>query len=140
MRILIVEDDAASRSLMEVLLVAYGQCSMAENGLEAVELFEKALEENQPFKLICLDIMMPVLDGLEALKRIREIEKSHSIDSEKGVAVIMTTTVSQKSKVMRSFHEGCSGYLVKPISKDALEKEMKKLHFPPSMFTQWREF
>jgi len=137
-RILIVEDDPASRGLMQVLLGDYGECSFACNGVEAVEAFTRALDAAEPFDLVCLDIMMPEMDGLEALKQMREVEKTHDIDEARCVKVIMTTTASQQAKTMKAFHYGCNGYLVKPISKDALVAEMKKLPLRRSSNAQWR--
>ena len=88
--------------------------------------------------MVCLDIMMPELDGLEALKRMREVENTNGIDEGSRVKVIMTTTANQQAKTMRAFHHGCSGYLVKPISKEALIKEMNKLPLSRSPNAQWR--
>ncbi len=138
MRILVVEDDSASRGLMQILLSEYGHCSYASNGVEAVETFTRALDEAEPFDLVCLDIMMPEMDGLEALKQIREIETSHGIEETNRVKAIMTTTASQKAKTMKAFHYGCNGYLVKPISKDAILKEMKKLPVHKGRIFDWR--
>jgi len=137
-RILIVEDDSASRGLMQVLLGEYGECSFATNGVEGVEAFTQALDAAEPFDLVCLDILMPEMDGLEALRQMREVEKTHGIDEAGRVKVVMTTTVSQESKVMQAFHYGCSGYLVKPISKDALTAEMNKLPLCRSSNARWR--
>jgi len=137
-KILVVDDDAASRGLMGVLLAEYGLCSYAINAAEAIEVITKSLNDKEPFDLICLDILMSEMDGLECLKKIREIEQSYQIDTKNGVKVIMTTTVSQQSKVMRSFHYGCSGYLVKPISKENLAKEINKLPLQRGLNTQWR--
>ncbi|MDH4203027.1 MAG: response regulator [Phycisphaerae bacterium] len=137
-RILIVEDDSATRDLMQVLLGEYGECSFATNGVEGVEAFTQALDAAEPFDLICLDIMMPEMDGLEALKQMREVEKTHGIDEADRVKVIMTTVVRQESRVMQAFHYGCSGYLVKPISRDALVMEMNKLPLGRSNNATWR--
>jgi two-component system chemotaxis response regulator CheY len=123
---------------MQVLLGEYGECSFATNGVEAVEAFTGALDASEPFDLVCLDIMMPEMDGLEALKQMREVEKTHGIDEASRVKVIMTTTASQQAKAMKAFHYGCNGYLVKPISKDALIAEMNKLPLRRSNNAQWR--
>jgi two-component system chemotaxis response regulator CheY len=137
-RILIVEDDAATRGLMQILLAEYGDCTFADNGQEGIDVFTQALESGEPFELVCLDIMMPEMDGLEALKRMRLAEQGHSISAVDGVKVIMVTTANQQAKTMRAFHYGCNGYLVKPISKDALIKEMNKLPLRRSANAQWR--
>ncbi|MHC4855591.1 MAG: response regulator [Planctomycetota bacterium] len=138
-RILIVEDDSASRGLMQVLLGEYGDCSFATNGVEGVEAFTQALDAAEPFDLVCLDILMPEMDGLEALKQMREVEKTHGIDEADRVKVIMTTTVNQQAKTMKAFYYGCCGYLVKPISRDALVMEMSKLPLERSSNAPWRD-
>jgi two-component system chemotaxis response regulator CheY len=137
-RILIVEDDPASRGLMQVLLAEYGLCSYACNGVEAVEAFTRALDAGEPFALVCLDIMMPEMDGLEALKQMREVENTHGIEEARRVKVIMTTTASQQAKTMKAFHYGCNGYLLKPISKEVLIAEMNKLPLRRSNNARWR--
>ena len=136
--ILIVEDDAASRDLMQILLADYGDCSFAENGLKGLEIFTQALGTDKPFDLVCLDIMMPELDGLDTLKQMRQAEQARGIKTPDGVKVIMVTTANQQAKTMRAFHYGCNGYLVKPISKDALIREMNKLPLRLSANAQWR--
>lgn len=137
-RILIVEDDSASRGLMQILLAEYGECGFACNGVEAVEAFTRALDAGEPFDLVCLDIMMPEMDGLEALKQMREVENTHGIEEARRVKVIMTTTASQQDKTMKAFHYGCNGYLIKPISKEAIVTEMNKLPLRRSNNARWR--
>ena len=138
LNILVVDDDSASRELMGILLSDYGQCSNATNGADAVKAVTKSLDDKTPFDLICLDIMMPEMDGLEALKLIRELEQEAGIAEPDRAKVLMTTTASQVSKTMRAFHYGCSGYLVKPVSKEKLTKEIKKLPLGHSFNAQWR--
>jgi two-component system chemotaxis response regulator CheY len=138
LNILIVDDDAASRELMGVLLSDYGRCSYAANGAEAIEVVAQSLNDKEPFDLICLDIMMPEVDGLEALKAIRQLEQEKCLPAADSAKVLMTTTASQVSKTMQAFHHGCSGYLVKPISKENLAKEISKLPPSRSSNAQWR--
>ena len=67
MRSLIAEDDSTSRTLLHTLLSQVGGCDAARNGREAVEAFVARLHTNSPYDLVCLDIMMPELDGQAAL-------------------------------------------------------------------------
>lgn len=125
--ILIVEDDFASRKAIQLLLSGHGDCIVVVNGKEAVEVFEDALNRNQPFDLICMDIVMPEMDGHETLKRIRQIESERQIYGSDGVKVIMTSTNDGSGDIFGAFREGCEAYIIKPVLKDKLFDEIEKL-------------
>lgn len=127
MKYLIVEDNFAARRLLQRYLSNYGDCDVAVDGHEAVEAFRQALDEKEPYDLICLDIMMPNMDGREALTAIRQIEHERGIDGLDGVKVIMTTALGDSRNVIGSFREGCEAYIVKPVEKDKLFEEMENL-------------
>jgi two-component system, chemotaxis family, chemotaxis protein CheY len=127
MKCLIVEDDFVGRKLMQKYLSDYGECDVAVDGEEAVDAFRLAMENELPYDLICLDIMMPNMNGHEALNAIRRIENQHGINGLDGVKVIMTTALGDSENVMGSFREGCEAYIVKPVRKDVLLREIEKL-------------
>ena len=120
MKTLIVEDDFTSRLLLQRLLNRYGECHIAVNGREAVSAFRTALEEGGSYDLICMDIMMPEMDGQEALKEIRSIEEERNITSTRGAEIVMTTALAEIRNVAAAYGEFCDGYLVKPIDKGKL--------------------
>lgn len=127
MRILIAEDDITSRKFLQKFLGRYGECDIAVDGLESIDSFLYALCEKRPYDLICLDIMMPKLDGIKALKMIREIEKEKNITDSARVKVIMTTALNDKKTVMASYDAGCEGYAWKPIDVKKFTEVMKNL-------------
>ncbi|TWI76800.1 two-component system chemotaxis response regulator CheY [Desulfobotulus alkaliphilus] len=127
MRILIVEDDPISRMVMQKNLKTFGICDLVENGREALEAFEKAHQENSPYGLIALDIMMPEMDGQTALQEIRRMEEERGIHGLSGVKVIMTTALDDKDNIMRAFKSQCEGYLTKPIQRQKLFQLMDEL-------------
>ena len=127
MKTLIVEDDVTSRLLLQELLRDYGSSQVATNGIEAVAAVSAALESNDPYNLICLDIMMPVMDGQRALKEIRELESQRGRVAKLGARILMTTALRDKDNIMQSFRAQCDGYLVKPIDKRKLLEQLRQL-------------
>jgi two-component system chemotaxis response regulator CheY len=129
MKILIAEDDFVSRKLVNTLLASIGEVDIAANGTEALTAVKMSIENNQPYDLICLDILMPGFDGIVALKKIRQLEAQKGLDPEKKSKIIMTTAVSDKSYVLAAAQANCDGFLVKPITKDRLFNEIRKHGF-----------
>lgn len=127
MRILIAEDDYVSRKFLLKFMSQFGDCDVTVDGMEAIEVFLMALEEKQFYDLICLDIMMPEVDGIKALKTIRKLELERSIPQENRAKVIMTTALNTTDEVLDSFDSGSEAYAVKPIDTDKLVDVMGKL-------------
>ncbi|MGA3029044.1 MAG: response regulator [Bryobacteraceae bacterium] len=124
-RMLLVEDDFACRLLLQSFLSRYGECHVAVNGREAVEAFRSAFERGQRYDLICMDIMMPEMDGREAVRQVRALEEAHGVLSSSGVKIIMTTTVDDLKEIIRCFKELCDAYLMKPIDLAQLLVHMR---------------
>ena len=127
MKTLIAEDDASCSILLQKFLSPYGTCKVAVDGLEAVAAFKEAHEEKEPFDLVCLDIMMPGMDGQEVLKEIRKWEELHGILGLDGVKIVMTTALDDNENILTSFREQCEAYVVKPLEKNKLLTEIKLL-------------
>ena len=127
MKILLAEDDFVTRKFMRNFLEKYGECDVTVDGMEAVDAFMMALEEDEPYDLVCLDIMMPGMDGYQALVGIRNIEKERNIPEEKAVKVIMTTALNEEKNVKMAFELGCTIYSGKPIDQAKFEQALKKL-------------
>jgi len=125
LRVLLVEDDFASRLLLQTFLSRYGDCHVAVTGREAVDAFRASLGRGEKYDLICMDIMMPEMDGREAIRQMRDMEAARGVFSASGAKIIMTTAVSDLKEVGRCFHELCDGYLVKPIDLSKLLNQMK---------------
>lgn len=126
MKTLIVEDDFISRKIMKELITPLGECDIAIDGEEAVKAFRLAHEEKRPYDLVCMDIMMPNLDGHGALEQIREIERQLGISCAGEVKVIMTTALDDPKNVVDALYRGAAtSYLVKPITRQKLLKEIR---------------
>lgn len=127
MRILIVEDDPAGREVMRAMVSGFATADLAGNGVAGIQAFARAIEENRPYDLVCIDILMPDKDGRRMLKDLRAIEEKKGIMLGDGAKVIMTTCLSDSKNILGSFGDQCDGYLVKPIRKHALLSLMARL-------------
>lgn len=128
MRILVAEDDRLSRVFLKKFLVRYGECDVAVDGIEALDCFMDAVKQKKPYDLLCLDIMMPRLDGLKVLKAIRVLEKQHEL---KHTCIIMMTALADVEYVDQALELGCDAYAAKPIDTDKVETVMKNLGLLP---------
>lgn len=131
MRFLIVDDDFDSRRLMQKILYSYGYCDVAVDGEEAVEAFRSSLKNGEPYDLICLDIIMPNMDGQQALREIREIETEQGVADEARVKAVMISALDDTKELHDAFFLGeATSYLVKPIRKKTLLNEIRNLGLP----------
>ncbi len=126
MKILVADDNDINRMVMKKYLESYGDIDFAEDGLIAIELFSKALD-NQPYDLVCLDIMMPAMDGQTVLKVIRAIEAGKNIWGMDSVKIIMTTALTDKGNIIDAFKSQCEAYITKPIDRKILVKHLHDL-------------
>ncbi|MBF0212112.1 MAG: response regulator [Magnetococcales bacterium] len=127
MKILITDDEAHNRLLMEKILSPYGNCDLVVTGKEALEAFEMSLLDGAPYDLVCLDIMMPEMDGQEALRRIRELEREHDINESEEAIIFMVTALNTEEHVVQAFFRGgCTDYLAKPVTRDKVVEKMRQ--------------
>ncbi len=126
-RYLIVDDDGVCRELVKDILSPYGECDFAYDGAEAVDAMRLALEDGDPYDLICLDIMMPGNSGHAALEGIRQVEMDRGIQGRDRVPVIMTTALRDSKRCIRAFREGCECYVTKPIREAELLAAMQRV-------------
>jgi two-component system, chemotaxis family, chemotaxis protein CheY len=126
MKALVVEDDFTSRTLIQEILKPFGSIHVAVDGKEAVTAVRMALEANEPYGLICLDIMLPNMDGQETLRRVRDLEAEYHVPAGRGAKIVMTTALSDMKNVAQAYSNLCDGYLIKPIEKHKLLVEIQK--------------
>lgn len=128
MKILIAEDDLASRKFLNKFLSQYGECDLVVDGLEAIDAYMMALREKNLYDLVCLDIMMPKVDGVKVLKTIRDLEIQYGVLPEKRARIIMTTALAQAEYVNKAFKYDCDAYASKPIDIEKFKEVMSKLN------------
>ncbi|WP_373897420.1 response regulator transcription factor [Haloimpatiens sp. FM7315] len=112
LKILVVEDDVSINNMIKETLLREGyEVSQAFNGLEGVGKFK-----NDNYKLVILDIMMPVMDGIEAMREIRENSK---------VPIIILSAKGEESDKVIGLGMGADDYIVKPFSIAELVARVK---------------
>lgn len=127
LKILIADDDVVSRKFLSKFFSSYGESDLVVDGLEAIDAYVISMREEKPYDLICLDIMMPKVDGVKVLKAIRDLEIQKGILPVKRVKVIMTTALSEATHVQTAFKYGCEAYASKPIDIKKLTQELIKM-------------
>lgn len=103
-RILVVDDAGFMRNNLRRVLVAGGHdiAGEAEDGAQAIKLYEELVPD-----VVTMDITMPVMDGLQSLRKIRELDPS--------AVVVMCSASSQQTTVVEAIHSGAAEFIVKPF-------------------------
>ena len=118
-QVLLVEDNALNREIAQEMLEGRGmEVTWAANGKEAVEYFESKPEHT--FDIILMDIMMPVMDGLEAARQIRAMERSDAAE----IPIIALTANAFSEDVQKSKEAGINEHLSKPLQYDVLVEKI----------------
>lgn len=126
MKILIAEDDLANIKFLSKLLGRHGDVTVAEDGIKAVDTFVSALNDGVPFDLVCMDIMMPKLDGYKALQNIRDAELKAGLRKYERCKVLMTSALDEAAgseKVCQDY----DAYICKPIDIHDFERIIKNI-------------
>lgn len=124
-KILIAEDSAYMRSILKDLLLrnGYDVTGEAENGREALELYEKLKPD-----IVTLDIMMPEMSGIQALKELKE--------SYPDSRVLMSASMGQQNLVVEAIRAGASDFFIKPVQAEKVVEAIERaLHQRHNIFT-----
>ncbi len=123
--VLIAEDDfTCCQELIKHLREA-AYLTIAKDGEEALEVYEKSLKKKKPFNFLLLDVTMPNKDGFEVLNAIRRREETSGNPAHKPISVIMITAF--KDSLMERYNMGWDEYITKPIDGKKLIEKMSKL-------------
>ncbi|MGD9209833.1 MAG: response regulator [Desulfobacteraceae bacterium] len=126
MRILIIDDEIAALTKMKILLTPYGKCTLCTNGVQALKIYSKAIDDQQPFDLITIDIHLGEVNGNELLGQIIQLETDKNVPV---VKKIMVTASGTAENLVTAYGKGCDAFLVKPIKRDALDQKMSALGY-----------
>lgn len=118
MKALVVDDDLITRIVLQEILSGYAEVHSCVDGREAVLAFRRALECGEPYDLVCMDLLMPVMGGIEALRHIRREEELYRPLGPRGTKVIVTTAADDRGTISEAFRELCDAYVIKPIDAE----------------------
>ena len=113
MKALVVDDDLTSRLVLEAVLCGFGKVDTCGDGMDAVRSAIFAMAQGEPYDVICLDINMPTMNGLEALQLIRQEEECRG--RRRASKVIVVTGSDDSGNVREAFGQLCDAYLMKPV-------------------------
>ncbi len=115
-KIMLVDDAAFMRMMIKDILTknGYNVAGEAENGLKAIEKFN----ETKP-DLVLMDITMPEMDGIQALKKIKELDPAAN--------VIMCSAMGQQAMVIEAIQSGAKDFIVKPFQAERVLEAVKKV-------------
>ncbi|NCD35037.1 MAG: response regulator [Spartobacteria bacterium] len=124
LNMLVVDDDLCAGRVLEMMLKAYGDVLWIDNGFDAVNSVADQLEAKKNYDLICLDIMMPEIDGHATLRQIRQLENNYGIPDAKRSKILMVSALGDPRNIMESFAGLSNGYIVKPVTQQRVADEL----------------
>jgi two-component system chemotaxis response regulator CheY len=127
LRALIVDDDPVNSRFLEEILSPYAACDTAACGRDGLDAFGRALAAGRPYDLILLDVMMPGMDGHQALEGMRDLEHRQGVSSSDAAKVIMISALDDTKTMYRAFFQGQAlSFLTKPFTCDTVLGELRK--------------
>ena len=130
MRILVVDDDSPSRRMLEKYLEPWGDVDAVGDAMACIEAFRNAIEGGDPYGIVFLDIVMPGMNGHEALRELRATEEDWKVKAQDETRIIMTSILEDPHTVIKAYNEGgATSYLVKPISRKNIDDELSRLGY-----------
>jgi len=118
-----------SRTKLELIMENFGDCKTLEDGDDALGVFHRAHQEDDPFDLIMLDINLPGIDGIQLLSALRTAEKDLNISRPHQAKILMTSSYRDKERIVASIQSGCDDYIGKPFDPDLIHSKLDKLGF-----------
>jgi two-component system, chemotaxis family, chemotaxis protein CheY len=127
MRTLIVEDVHFLALILQRIIEPYSKADFAQNGAVAIDKYTKAFTKGKAYDLICLDLLLPEMDGFEVLRSLRQFEDEFNLPPEARTKVVVISTFNDQNTVNKARAAGCDSYIAKPFRKDRVLKTIEKL-------------
>ncbi len=130
-RVMLVDDQRLVRGGLSMLVNSQPDLQVvmeADDGLAAIDVFDRMVAEGQAPQVILMDVRMPHCDGLEAARRILERDSQRGVAEEERVRIIMLTTFDIDEYVYSAVRAGASGFLLKDTPPEQLLEAIRTVH------------
>ena len=130
-RVMLVDDQRLVRGGLSMLVNSQPDLQVvmeADDGLAAIDVFDRMVAEGQAPQVILMDVRMPHCDGLEAARRILERDAQRGVAEEERVRIIMLTTFDIDEYVYSAVRAGASGFLLKDTPPEQLLEAIRTVH------------
>ena len=123
MKILVIDDMSTMRKIIKKMLneVGFTNLTEADDGATAWPMLQKAQEDGEPYEFVVSDWNMPIMSGLDLLKKVRDTEEF------KHLPFLMITAESEQGNVVIAVKAGVSNFIVKPFSASTLKDKIDKI-------------
>ena len=130
-RVMLVDDQRLVRGGLSMLVNSQPDLQVvmeADDGLAAIDVFDRMVSEGQAPQVILMDVRMPHCDGLEAARRILECDGEREVSEDERVRIIMLTTFDIDEYVYSAVRAGASGFLLKDTPPEQLLEAIRTVH------------
>lgn len=130
-RVMLVDDQRLVRGGLSMLVNSQPDLQVvmeADDGLAAIDVFDRMVSEGQAPQIILMDVRMPHCDGLEAARRILERDGEREVSEDERVRIIMLTTFDIDEYVYSAVRAGASGFLLKDTPPEQLLEAIRTVH------------
>ena len=130
-RVMLVDDQRLVRGGLSMLVNSQPDLQVvmeADDGLAAIDVFDRMVSEGQAPQVILMDVRMPHCDGLEAARRILERDAQRGVAEEERVRIIMLTTFDIDEYLYSAVRAGASGFLLKDTPPEQLLEAIRTVH------------
>ena len=125
MKVLIIEDDKSTLTLIEKILGSSVDCESCPTAMDGIEKFVDNMISFDSFDAVLMDINLPDLNGVNCLRLLRRFEAVKGVVDNRKAKIIMMTGTADEENVKGSLKNGCDQFLIKPVSKDKIEAKFK---------------
>ncbi|HBC56733.1 MAG TPA: hypothetical protein DCZ03_06160 [Gammaproteobacteria bacterium] len=126
-KILLVVEDLGIAHYLESVMRQFGHVEIYTDSPDALEAFEQALADAEPYDLVAVDLFMPKLDGAACVQKMRKIEHRRKVPEIYAARILMISIVHDGLDGLEAEVDGCNGYLFRPFAPADLVSQIRNV-------------